>query len=69
MTWRRGSVVPLEQSIDSQGGKIGAEFVCKKIHFTVWTKDDRIEERCSIVERAVGCRARVCVCVCVCVCV
>jgi hypothetical protein len=34
VAWRRGSVVGLDQSIDSQGGKIGAEFACRRFIFS-----------------------------------
>ena len=40
VAWRRGSVVRLDQSIDSQGGKIGTEFACRRFIFNSSSVDE-----------------------------
>ena len=64
MTWRRGSVVRLDQSIDSQGGKIGTEFPCTRfiLHSSSVDEGRAFRNVDGVVERAVGCRACVCLC-------
>ena len=49
MAWRRGSVVRLDQSIDSQGGKIGIEFACSRFIFNSSSVDEGRECRNAVV--------------------